>query len=202
MRNASKKAEPTANAKIEGAATAPAEELQAAAKRLETALAEERENAAALRRTNDELKFKADILEKSYSKQLADARAKMEAAQRELAGLKEKQATLGLGGEDTLRILSDVRAQLANVTMERDQLRAQLAHRENRKPAAPPSHEDATGTINALILGVSTLRERAPSPEGGGHLEAKVQTPQDAPAEDMIAPELVFTKGSKDEADD
>jgi chromosome segregation ATPase len=200
MGNASKKAEQPAPDKAKGAAAPPVDERDAATKRLEAALAEERDNAATLRRSNDELRFKVEILEKSYAKQLADARSRMETAQRELTDLKTKQATLGSGGEDTLRILSDVRAQLANATMERDQLRTQLSRREGRK-AERPSAEDATGTINALILGVSSLREGAPALEGGGHLQAKVQATE-SPTEDMIAPELVFTKGSKDEDDD
>jgi hypothetical protein len=202
MGNARKKAEPPPPPDQAAGASPPppAEERDAAAQRLEEALAEERDNAATLRRTNDELRFRAEILEKSYSKQLADARTRMEAAQRELADLKTKQATLGTGGEDTRRILSDVRAELASMTMERDQLRAQLARREGRK-VVEVAAEEATGTINALILGVSTLRERS-VPEGGGHLEAKVGPETDSPTEDMIAPELVFTKSSKDRDDD
>jgi hypothetical protein len=200
MGTARKKAEPPGPDQTAGTSAPQADESDAASKRLEAALAEERDNAATLRRTNDELRFRAEILEKSYAKQLADARARMEAAQRELADLKTKQATLGMGGEDTLKILSDVRAELANMTMERDQLRAQLARREGRK-VVEVAAEEATGTINALILGVSTLRERS-VPEGGGHLEAKVAAEPDSPTEDMIAPELVFTKGSKDRDDD
>ena len=85
--------------------------------------------------------------------------------------------------------------------MDRDQLRAQLARREGRTAAFDPASDEKSGTINALIAGVSTLRERPPAPESS-HRHAQVRAEQDAPLEDMVAPELVFTKGSKDQDDE
>ena len=75
-----------------GPGPAVPDERDAAIARLERALVEERENAAGLRKTNDELSFKAQILEKGYATQLADARTRMEAAQKELADLKAQKA--------------------------------------------------------------------------------------------------------------
>src|SRR5690606_15949827 len=76
------------------AAQAAPDELDAARERLERALAEERQKSAALRASVDGLQFKLDVLEKSYAKQLADARQHAEAAARTPA---ERDADLAGG---------------------------------------------------------------------------------------------------------
>ena len=66
--------------------TAPPSDTQnLEAERLEQALAEERQHAATLRASVEDLRFKMTILEKSYAKQLADARTRAEAAEKGLA---------------------------------------------------------------------------------------------------------------------
>ena len=54
------------------------DERDATIERLERTLGEERQNSATLRETVDGLHFKAEVLEKGYSKQLADARLRSE----------------------------------------------------------------------------------------------------------------------------
>ena len=187
------------SAKVKNDAPPVVDERDATIERLERSAAEERDHAAKLRVANEELRFKLQIIEKGYTKQLADARLRAEKAEKEVAEHKSRLATVGSGGEDTMRLLSDIRAELTNVTIERNELRAQLARREGRPAPAPGAVPDSSGTINAFLTGVSTLREEQSTAEGAAHLLAKVRV-EEAPPEDMIAPDLVFTK--KDAAKD
>jgi chromosome segregation ATPase len=171
---------------------------------LERTLAQERQNAGTLRATVDDLRFKLDILEKSYSKQLADARQGREAAEEELAAARTRAAELGTGGEDTLKLLESTRAELARVSAERDDLRSRLVRSEKREPSRTAKHDDPaahdrTMTIDDM-LATSTWRiERRAA--GEGHLNAQVREEPEAPVE-MIDPELVFTKGKGGGKDD
>ena len=187
---------------------------------LERTLTQERQNAATLRATADDLRFKLDILEKSYAKQLADAREGRETAERELAAAKTRAAELGTGGEDTQKLLENTRAELARVSAERDDFRSRLARNEKREPwrtaskhddPAPrdrtmsntaehddPATHDRTLTIDDMLATSSWRIERRGA--GEGHLNAQVRDEPEAPVE-MIDPGLVFTK-NKDGKDD
>jgi uncharacterized protein YhaN len=187
---------------------------------LERTLAQERQNAATLRASVDDLRFKLDILEKSYCKQLADAREGRETAERELAAANTRAAQLGTGGEDTLKLLESTRAELARVSAERDDFRSRLARNEKREPWRTPAKHDApaphdrtmtnaaehdapaphdrTLTIDDMLATSSWRIERRSA--GEGHLNAQVRDEPEAPVE-MIDPELVFTK-NKDGKDD
>jgi chromosome segregation ATPase len=193
--------EPTDNPASRPPAQAAPDERDATIERLDRALAEERQNSATLRETVDGLHFKTEVLEKGYSKQLADARLRCEKAERELAELKTQLATLGSGGEETLRLLSETRAELAQITAERDRLHKQLglSQRPQTKTfgkIATEAPEDG-GTINALIGDSSWVRDRQAAADG--HLNAQVRADQDTPPVEMIAPDLVFTKDEDDE---
>jgi hypothetical protein len=61
------------------------DERDAIIKRLEQTIAEERKNSATLRETVDNLRFKTETLERSYAKQLADARQRGTSAEQALA---------------------------------------------------------------------------------------------------------------------
>lgn len=177
----------------------PIDERDAKIARLERALAEEREILAQLRAANEAQKFQLQVLEKSYSKQLADARQRCEAAERELGEHKARLAELGSGGEDTLKLLGDTRAELARANAQIEQLRAELAARRDGK--SPGYRRDletslADGTINQLMSVSDWTRE--PKESASGHRHAQVQLEPEAPVE-MIAPELVFTRGNKDD---
>ena len=111
------------------------DERDAAIARLERTVAEERQNAASLREANDALNFKLQIMEKSYAKQLVDARQRMDAALKELAGHRTRLKELGSGGEDTLRLLSETRAELNRIKAERNQMKEQLARGGGRSQA-------------------------------------------------------------------
>lgn len=187
--------EPAQPAAAAAAAPVP-DERDAAIARLERTLAEERLIAAKLREENDALRFKVEILEKSYAKQLADARQRQELVQKELEGHKTRLSQLGTGAEDTLRMLADTRAELNRVTSDLNLMRSQSG-RTGGMPVGPqptarrPDGEDTSSqTINALLTAVPMARERT----GNSNLESRVKSDQAAPPEEMLSPDLIFTK--------
>jgi hypothetical protein len=173
--------------------------------RLSRELAAERDNLTTVREALDAARFKVEVLEKSYAKQLADARERLAATEQTLADKTHVLAGLDGGHEDTLRALNDARAELKLVVTERDALRKQIAEggfrqrssSQTRAPLATTAEPtDSGGTINQLISSAGWV-EKAPR-VGSGHASATVSA-QDAPHEDMLAPELVFTKGREDD---
>jgi hypothetical protein len=189
------------------AAPAPVDERDLKIERLERALAEEKAHAVTLREGSDALRFKLEILEKSYSKQLVDARQRADASTKELTTLKAQIAEFGKGGEDTLKAVSEMRAELLNVTAERNQLREQLARggapskSYGGRSYAPKAPEASSDTINALITSASLQGARERDEPGDGILNARVKLEQ-GPSEVMVSPDLIFTDKDKDKDDD
>jgi chromosome segregation ATPase len=184
------------------AANAPPvpDERDAVIARLQRELAEERQAVSALRETSEQARFQLQILEKSYAKQLGDARTRADTAERDLAEKKARLAALD-SGEDTTKLLKEARAELAQVSAERDELREQIARGGSYKPERArriePQAVDDGGTINALMTDSSWIRERKAAAEG--RLEAKVSVEDDSPSVDLLDPSLVFTKGKRDD---
>jgi hypothetical protein len=202
----------------------------AAVERLERELAEQRELATRLREALDAATFKTEILEKSYAKQLAEARDKRAATEADLAEKDEILANLGGGHEHTLRELNDALTVIKVLKKERDQLRKQVAQGGFRQPSptkarallganhdarraidAPDgdnragtidtSDDDTSGgTINALIEN-DGWAEKKPN-IGSGQATAQVRPEPDAPQEEMLAPDLVFTAKDKEKDDE
>jgi chromosome segregation ATPase len=177
--------------------------------RLEQELAEERQTAAAARDALDAAQFKIDVLEKSYAKQLADARERLAATERELADKRSVLASLDGGHEEALRALTEARAELKLLTAERDQLRRQSAQGGFRQPDPAMTHgargvlepkpSDA-GTINELIASAA-WQTKTSAAVGAGHSSAQVSE-HEAEQEEMLAPELVFTKRNEHETEE
>jgi hypothetical protein len=173
--------------------------------RLSRELAAERDNLTTVREALDAATFKVEVLEKSYAKQLADARQRLTATEQALADKSNVLGALGGGHEDALRALNDVRAENKALIAERDELRKQLAaggfRDRGQKPAPTPlapgfaEPTDVGGTINELIKGAAWTR---PPTADSGHASAKVAE-QDAPPEVMLAPDLVFTRGGRED---
>jgi hypothetical protein len=186
------------------------DERDATIERLERGLAEERQHSATLRATVEDLRFKMGILEKSYAKQLADARLRAESAERGLAEEKARLAGIDSNHENTLKLLTETRAQLARVLAERDWLRKRPPQTSPGAPEAPaPSGEapdptsaapeDDGGTINALMADLSVPRERPSARPEVARLGAQARDDGSAPSEEMISPELVFPKRRDEE---
>ncbi len=136
-------------------------------------------------------------------------------------------ANLGGGHEHTLRELNDALTVIKVLKKERDQLRKQIAQggsfRQQRSeitkarallgddahslPPAPgdepragtidTSDDDTSGgTINALIANAGWAEKKAGV--GTGQATAQVGPEPDAPQQEMLAPDLVFTAKDKE----
>src|ERR1044072_4162813 len=116
-----------------GSAPSAPDERDAVIARLQRELAEERQFSVTLGETSEQARFQLQILEKSYAKQLGDARTRADTAERELGEKKARLAALD-SGEDTTKLLKEPRAALAQVPAERDELRAQVALSGSYKP--------------------------------------------------------------------
>ena len=192
------------------AAAAPASTVPAAPderdlkiERLERALAEEKAHVVALREASDAQKFKLETLEKGYSKQLADARQRADAATKELTELKAKLAQYGTGGEETLKKIEDMHSELLNMTAERNKFRDLLAKSDARSGAYGNKTtrrplDESSDTINSLIKNAGV----DPGPEkpraGDSNTNQRVKLEQ-GPAEIMVSPDLIFTEKDKDD---
>jgi dGTP triphosphohydrolase len=165
---------------------------------LQRALADEQQHAAKLREVADSLRFKAETLEKSYAKQLADVRHRLAAAEQALAAHDAKASAYGADHEETIRLLTGARTELAEITLDRNRLRQQLSHGD-RFDRTPLVRDDATlggGTINQLIANADWARDNEPA--SASHLEARVASDDETPSADLIPPELVFTRDRDD----
>ena len=191
----------------------PDDAKNAETERLEQALAEERQHAATLRATVEDLRFKITILEKSYAKQLADARTRAETAERGLAEEKARLQGIDSNHENTLQLLTETRGQLAKVTAECDLLRKQHGSGSSRRtePAAVPYHHHPPApapenelTINTLMADLSNFAEQRRAPAPGSKRPEQEKTVEEPPAEEMIPADLVFPKkrDGKDDKDD
>lgn len=191
-------------------------------------LDEQRALATTLREQLDAATFKIEILEKSYAKQLAEARDKSAAVDAELKEKTEVLGNLGGGHEHTLRELNDALTVIKVLKKERDLLRKQLtqgvvrpraegtvtkarallgddahglmpaAGGDARAGAAAFSDDDTSGGTINALIANAGWAEKKPTAAGSGHSSAQVAEPE-APQAEMIAPDLVFTERDKDD---
>jgi DNA repair exonuclease SbcCD ATPase subunit len=170
--------------------------------RLERAVADERQRAAELRKTVDELRFKIEILEKSYSKQLADARALTAAAEQNLADQTDRLTELDAARQQAVKDLAAAEARLDMLKYTRSSSPTGSGAADGL-PALPADLDAAIesspqeGTINQLLDDVQWLRKQPRKNEERSELEGLVSTDDESSTEDMLAPELVFS--AKDE---
>lgn len=114
-------------------ASAVSDERDATVERLERAITEERQHSATLRTTIEDLRFQLDILERSYSKQLADARQRSEAAQGQVAELQARVTELEAAHEEAVRNLAESPPRDGNLTI--NELIDEAAWAPERRPA-------------------------------------------------------------------
>jgi hypothetical protein len=178
---------------------------EATIERLERELAEERARCAALRVSIEDLRFKLEVVEKSYLKQLSDTRVQRDAAQQRVADQEARLGTLDTAMAETLRLLTTTHEQLERVAVDHDRLRTELARREGIVVSAPAGTYAAIGnaehavSIDDLLAGPTAPRGRV---DAAGHLSARVAAASEPPAGEMIAADLVFPKGEDGEDDD
>lgn len=171
---------------------------------LERELSEEQENAAQLRRTVDELNFKIEILEKSYSTQLKDARERAEKAEQALADHKSRLGELDGNQQQAAKSLADLKVALERVTAERDRLRRAV------DPAAPkhPGPEDPgkpappreSMSIDDILEDAIWAREQERINKERGVAHGREVEQEDGTIEEMLAPDLVLKR--KEDSDE
>ena len=184
----------------------------AVVERLQAELDEQRTLATTLRESLDAATFKTEILEKSYAKQLAEARDKRAVIEADLEEKNQILANLGDGHEHTLRELNDALTVIKVLKKERDKLRKQIAEGGFRPAGGRPTKAqlllgespedpkldasaDTSGeTINALIANTGWAERK---PELGSRAQTTEQA--ETPHAEMIAPDLVFTDKDKDD---
>lgn len=206
---------------------AGAEDRSSTIERLEDELQQQRDAAKTLRESLDAATFQKEILEKSYAKQLAEVRDKLEATTSELKEKEEILANLGGGHEHTLRELNDALTVIKVLKKERDQLRKQLAqggggHRHRSEttkarallgddahglPPAPgddsrsgpidSSDDDTSGGTINALIANAGWAEKKPG-VGAGQATAQVEATPEPKHEEMLSPDLVFDAKDKE----
>jgi hypothetical protein len=171
----------------------------AAILRLEQSLDAEVKTSARLRESLDELRAKVDEIEVSFMQRLEDAARRSSTAEHKLADQQKRLAALGNGREETMRLLTEARAELARVSVERDQLRKHLARIDGMQTATvalgeeeieEPSIHQSLPSIDELMVSLGSIEE-AGTQHDSGHLLSPV-VGDDEESQEMIAPELVF----------
>ncbi len=175
--------------------------------RLERSLADERQHATTLRETLDSTRFKADILEKSYAKQLTDTRARLTNVEQALAEQTDRAAQLEKERDEQREHIEELHAELEALTAKPGQTAkprptsyGQAAPKRWDRDAARQTHA-GDGTINQLISNATWVQDPEHTSRAEGHLQAQVAAAEETPVEDMLAPELVFTGPDKDDGE-
>jgi chromosome segregation ATPase len=181
----------------ERAAPSVPDERDAAIAQLERALADGVEQIATLRESLEQSRFRAEILEKGYSTQLADARKRSAAAEQALADQQAHTAELDAAREEMTKQLAEMREQLERVARDRDRLLERLEPADGTERAAPGragSRRQEAQSIDELLASLDAPPER---PLGADEAlrPAQARAEQDTPPEEMLSPELVFLRG-------
>jgi DNA repair exonuclease SbcCD ATPase subunit len=172
--------------------------------RLEREVAEERENSARLLSEVRELKFKSEILERSYAKQLQDARLRAESAEKALNDQRTRNAELDALRNDAIELLSDTQAEIDRLTKERNQLHRQLTSRDGYQVEGAEDEageNDGGGTINTLLNDAGWLKRKKPGEEAKARAEAEAaaRAAEEAAAGNMLDPDTyISAKGKHD----
>jgi hypothetical protein len=148
----------------------------------------------------------ADERMTKLEKALSEALSRSQAVEDVLADQQQRLKALGLGREETMRALTEVRDELRRVSIERDELRKQLKRIDSVQTAtiALPEDESVAPTGAAELPSLDDLMAalgHLETPRGGpdGILHQRVQAePERAHertgdiSEEMISPALVF----------
>jgi hypothetical protein len=167
---------------------------------LERTLADEREHSASLRSSVNELRFQMDILEKSYAKQLEDARARADAADQRADDQQARIAELDGARQDAIQLLTEAKAEIDRLSNRQKQRNEPGAGRSDW-PARVVDEDDEIadeGTINTLLDDARWVRDREPDEAAKQRAEAEARAAEAAAQEEMISPDLVFTSRAAD----
>jgi hypothetical protein len=166
---------------------------------LEEGLNREQEESNRLRSEVRELTFKLDILERSYSKQLADERVRCDAAEQRVAEQGVRIVELDSARHDAIELLTEAKAELDRLTAERDTLRRKLGLAPGSEAGGIDDPRADDGTINTLLDDSVWGENEDAESAGRGSAGQQAEAPDDHPVEDMISPDVVFTNDSRDD---
>jgi FHA domain len=144
-------------------------------------------------------------------KALAEAQARNESTESQLADHRERLKALGNGREETMRALADARAELTRLNAERDELRKQLSRIDGMQaatialpddpPGAETVAEEPLPSIEDLMAGLGKMQDSTASTTVSGHLDLRAQA-ADENSEEMLSPAVVFPEEYAATADD
>jgi hypothetical protein len=160
-----------------------------------------------------------EILDKSYAKQLDDARQRAEAAEQNADRHRLRVVELDQAREDAIALLTEAKAEIDRLATERNRLNRQVPTRDgwpigadattaaaDATAAAADTSADAAaaaelyaeGTINTLLDDAKWVRDKAPDEQALLKGEADARAAEQAAQEEMISPDLVFTARAAD----
>lgn len=140
-------------------------------------------------------------------KALSEALSRSEAVEGVLADQQQRLKALGLGREETMRALAEVRDELRRVSIERDELRKQLKRIDSVQTATlalpeddsvPTSGRAELPSLDDLMAALGDIKTPGGGPDGILHqrVEAEptraIERRKTDRSEPMISPELVF----------
>jgi FHA domain len=134
-------------------------------------------------------------------KALRDALERNDAAESLIEDQQQRLKSLGIGREESMRLLAEARDELKQVSRERDDLRKKLSRIDSMQTETIALPDDDPGLPPAAVAmpSLDDLMSELGDIDGpretrvAGHLHQRVQTPDDsAGAEEMLSPELVF----------
>jgi hypothetical protein len=144
--------------------------------------------------------------------ELSDMRARSDVAEARLADQSSRLMALGSGREETMRLLSETRAELARVIAERNQLRKQLIAiegmqtetvaftEEEQQEAAASGNRETVPSIDDLMANLNDMLWK--DPRKGVRLSGQSTETPEPVYQEMLAPELIVPEefGGKDES--
>ena len=151
-----------------------------------------------------ELKFKTEILERGYAKQLQDARVRAESAEKALNDQRARNAELDGLRNDAIELLSDTKTEIDRLTKERNQLHRQLTSRSGYQVEGAEDEageNDSDGTINTLLNDAGWLKRKRPGEEAKAKADAEAakRAAEEAEAGNMLDPDTyIAAKGKND----
>jgi hypothetical protein len=136
-------------------------------------------------------------------RELAEALARVAAAEAVIADQRARLQTLGMGREESMRALAATKSELHRVSRERDELKLALDAGDEAHTATITLPEDYTDTrvdhgatlpsIEDLMAALDGMKESLTAKASAGHLHMRVQASEhDEESQEMLAPELVF----------
>jgi hypothetical protein len=150
-----------------------------------------------------------DALIARLERELREMRARSDASEARLADQSARLTALGSGREESMRLLSETRTELARVSAERDALQKRLVaiegmqtetvaftEEEQQEATEETGNAEILPTIDELMANLNDMI--AQDPRRGARLNGQAAETPDAAWQEMLAPELIAPEGYDD----